>query len=89
MKTKFESIQTANPGTGWATLPDVGCSEFSLFNQTSVIVELRRADDTGNVFNMPAKGGLGGIKAENLNEYEVRRQDQSNTQVTLDIAYDA
>lgn len=89
MKTKFDTVQTANPGTGWTTLPGKGCSEFTINNPNSPTVLIRRADETSETFRIPAQGGISGLKAANLNEYQVKREDDSNTQVTLDIAYDA
>jgi len=89
MKTKFQSVQTANPGSGWATLPNVGCSEFTIKNDNSVDVDLRRVDDTENIHPLKSNTGLAGIRCANLNEYQVRRTDSNNAQVTLQIAYDA
>lgn len=81
---KNVSAQTANPGSGWTKFDsDVWCSALRIHNNTGTQIEVRRFGG-GTVFipiqNLDKVTLFGIKKAEDL---EVRRVDQSNTQVTV------
>lgn len=84
MKTYFDEVQTANPGSTWVTLPNRGVSQVTVFNSQSVDLDLRRVDETAKVLTLPAGTALP-LSAENCNEYQLKRSDNSNTQLTIDL----
>jgi hypothetical protein len=79
--SSFGTVQTANPGTNYATLTSAACRAVTLLNTTGTDLEVRRGG-AGAAF--PVQDGMGytfeGLT--NANELSVRRVDTSNTQVT-------
>jgi len=75
------TLQTANPGSGYATFSSATCSSLEIFNNTGTAIEYRRGG-TGSTF--PILNGTSRliIAIANANEISIRRVDQSNTQVT-------
>lgn len=84
MKTYFDEVQTANPGSTWVTLPTVGLSQVAIFNNSDADLDVRRADATSKVIKLPAGTSLP-LSAENSNEYQLKRTDNSNTQITIPL----
>lgn len=84
MKTYFEGVQTSASGATWVPLPTIGISTVTIFNSSSVALEVRRADTTAKVINLPAGTAIE-LKEENANKYEIRRADTNNTQLTIGL----
>lgn len=73
---------TAAIGTNWTAFADTPTTALDLQNFTGTAIEYRRRGG-GNAFQI-ANGGQRLILAiSNANQIEVRRVDQSNTQVTV------
>ena len=76
-----DSVQTANPGTGFSTLNTRVCRRVHIFNDTGTDLEVQQ-DGAGVA--VPVYAGtyftFNGIN--NSNQLAIRRVDQSNTQVT-------
>lgn len=83
-KTYFNEVQTSATGANWVTLPNIGLSRVTIWNSSNVTIEVRRADDTSKVLPLLAYTALE-LSDENANKYEIRRQDQNNTQVTIPL----
>lgn len=84
MKTYFEEVQTSASGATWVTLPDIGVSKVTVWNSSNVALEVRRADTTAKVLPLPAGTALE-LSEENANKYELRREDQNNSQLTIGL----
>lgn len=75
------SVITSAAGSGWATLPDVVCDKVLLVNNTGADLEVRRGG-AGVAAPVLDSSGLEFESLANANELQVRRVDQSTTQVT-------
>lgn len=76
------TVQTAGSGTGWAPFGSVTCQTLDIVNNTGTDIEYRRGG-AGATITIP-EGSARAINAiTNANQIEVRRVDQSATQVTL------
>lgn len=80
------SVTTANPGSGWAALPNIACDRVLLINSTGTDIEARRGG-AGTAVPILDSNGLEFEALTNANQLEVRRVDQSNTQVTVPFVY--
>lgn len=76
------TVQTENPGTGWADFSSEICDALDIVNNTGVAIEYRRAG-SGNSIQIPNGGSRLVAGISNAAEISVRRVDTSNTQVTL------
>lgn len=76
------ALQTANPGTGWATFAAQACTALDLVNNSGTTIEYRRGG-TGAAMPIPTGTARMIIGITNANEISIRRVDQSNTQVTI------
>ena len=76
------TVQTAASGTGWVAFGSVACQTLDVVNNTGTDIEYRRGG-AGASITIP-EGSARAINAiTNANQIEVRRLDQSATQVTL------
>lgn len=78
------TVSTSTTGTAWVTLPAGACTLITLYNAPTVSMDYRVASDVttftlapGEVVVLPC--------ISNSNEWEVRRTDTSNTQVSVKI----
>ena len=79
----FFSVTTSTGGTGWETLAGISCDSVLVDNDTSYEIEIRK-----NTGNMVAKtiepSSVFRVQAiTNANEIDVRRVDQSTTQLSM------
>lgn len=81
----FGAVQTASTGSNFTALPSYEARNVTLLNNSGFDVEVRKVGTTNAPF--PVLYGTGytfGVK-ENANELELRRIDQSDTQVTVNF----
>lgn len=76
------SVQTPNPGSGFAGFADIPCDALDIVNSTGTAIEYRR-NGAGGTIQVPNGGSRLVAGITNANQVQVRRVDQSNTQVTL------
>ena len=76
------SVQTANPGTGWVTFPSTAGDTLDIQNSTGTDIEYRLGG-AGSAIRIPDGFGREVDIVANANEIQVRRVDQTNTQVTV------
>jgi len=76
------SVTTAATGANWTAFSSQACNALDIVNTASVAVEYRRggAGDAMTILSGSARLVVG---IANANEIQVRRVDQSNTQVTI------
>lgn len=81
----FLSAQTAATGTNWATFPAYPCSMLHVLNNSGAAVHLRRKGETaaGRVLLLKDGQAWSVRSLTNADQVEVRREDTSNTQVTI------
>lgn len=79
----FFSVVTPSNGTGWETLTGITCNTVLVDNDTSYEIEIRK--NTGNMVAKTIEPSsifrIEGIS--NSNEIDVRRVDQSATQLSM------
>lgn len=75
--------QTNNPGTTYAALAAQACSEVDFHNTTGTAIVLRRVGTAVTPITIPSDGHRTVKVIANASEIEVKRSDDSNTQVTL------
>lgn len=76
------TVQTAASGTGWAAFSSLMCQTLDIVNTTGTDIEYRRGG-AGSTILIP-DGSARAINAiTNANQIEVRRLDQSATQVSV------
>lgn len=82
------SVQTANPGTGYALLAAQACKQVTIINDTgtTILVQQGGAGVGVPVFDQTAFTFFGLTNANNLG---VKRKDDSNTQVTVALRWEA
>ena len=76
------SVTTAATGSNWTAFSSQACNALDIVNSSSVAVEYRRGA-TGNAMTILSGSARLVVGIANANEVEVRRVDQSNTQVTI------
>jgi hypothetical protein len=76
------SVTTAATGSNWTAFSSQACNALDIVNTASVAIEYRRggAGDAMTILSGSARLVVG---IANANEIQVRRVDQSNTQVTI------
>jgi hypothetical protein len=79
-------IQTEAVGTDYAQLPLAVAHEFRLNNDTTTDLEIRRVGGTETEI-LPDDSSAEFKCITNLNEWEVRRADTDNAQVTAKGSY--
>jgi hypothetical protein len=80
------TVQTSATGASWVTLGSNAASEVTFYNASGTDLEVRRAP-SGAVIPLPNGFGLTLATLANSNELQIRRKDQSNTQVTITFTY--
>lgn len=78
------SLQTAAIGANFVTFSSVECSSLEIFNNTGTAIEYRRGG-TGTTFPILSGTSRIIIGLSNANQISLRRVDQSNTQVTVNV----
>ncbi|MDO8595266.1 MAG: hypothetical protein Q7R45_01450 [Sulfuricaulis sp.] len=81
VSSAIQTFTTANPGSGWTALATVACHEVAVVNNTGTDLEFRRGG-AGTALVVPDGAGWVFESLANANELQIRRVDQSNTQVT-------
>lgn len=76
------TVQSASSGTGWAAFPSTTCDTLDIVNNTGTDIEYRRGG-AGYSITIPDGSARAVTALTNASEIEVRRVDQSTTQVTL------
>jgi hypothetical protein len=76
------SVQSAATGTNWTTLTATACDFLRVCNATGTLLEYRRGG-AGNGMHLPNGAVVDILGVSNANEISFRRNDTSNTQVTL------
>ena len=76
------SVQSAATGTNWTTLTTAACDFVRVCNATGTLLEYRRGG-AGNGMHLPNNSTIDILGVSNANEISFRRNDTSNTQVTL------
>ena len=79
----FFSVTTSSAGTGWETLTGISCDSVLIDNDTSYQIEIRK--NTGNMVSKTIEpSSVFRVQAiANTNEIDVRRVDQSTTQLSM------
>ena len=76
------SVQTNATGTNWTALEEVRASRITLSNQTGTTIEVRQ-DGAGVGLQIPTGTFFTFFILGLTSQLEVRRVDQSNSQVTI------
>lgn len=78
----FIDVTTANPGSNFTAYPSTTCTNLILLNYTDYAIDVKR-NGTGSYITIPALQtyNFGGLT--NANQISIRRNDQSNTQLTI------
>lgn len=76
------SVTTAATGTNWTAFASQACKQLTVSNQTGVTIEFRQGG-AGVGFQVPAGAFYTFFGITNANQFEARRFDTSNTQVTV------
>lgn len=76
------ATQTNATGTTWTALAAGACTQINLRNRTGVSVDFRIASDT-TIFTLISGEDITLPCLTNSSEWEIRRTDTSNTQVTV------
>jgi len=77
----YGSVQTANPGTGYAALTDQVAGSVTIINNTGTTLEVSKDGGTTKI-QLPTAASFCVNFITNANQVSVRRADTSNTQVT-------
>lgn len=76
------SAQTAAIGSNWGTFNSAVCDQLDIVNNTGTTIEYRRGG-AGSTMQIRDGSSRLVIGITNANQIDVRRVDQSNTQVTV------
>lgn len=82
-----DSKQTSATGASFVTLPNHDCDEVLIVNATGTALDLRASGDTGGGIKVADGASLEIKVSGNSAEIQIRRTDQSNTQVTAGFVY--
>ena len=82
------SAQTANPGTGYTAFGSQACKQLTISNQTGVTIQVQQGG-AGVGFEIPHGGVIPFYGLTNANQLGIKRQDNSNTQVTVTARWEA
>lgn len=80
--------QTANPGTGYTAFASQACKQLTISNQSGVTILVQQGG-AGVGFQIPHGGVVPFYGLTNANQLAVKRQDDSNTQVTVTARWEA
>ena len=76
------SVTTAATGTNYTAFTSQECNSLDIVNTSSVAIEYRRGA-TGNSMTILSGSSRLVVGITNANQIDVRRVDQSNTQITI------
>jgi hypothetical protein len=76
------SLTTAATGTNYTAFSSQTCQALDIVNTSSVAIEYRRGA-TGNSMTILSGSSRLVVGISNANQIDIRRVDQSNTQITL------
>jgi hypothetical protein len=76
------SVTTAATGTNYTAFSSQTCNSLDIVNTSSVAIEYRRGA-TGNSMTILSGSSRLVVGITNANQIDVRRVDQSNTQITI------
>lgn len=76
------SLTTAATGTNYTAFSSQTCQALDIVNTSSVAIEYRRGA-TGNAMTILSGSSRLVVGITNANQIDVRRVDQSNTQITI------
>jgi hypothetical protein len=76
------SLQTNATGTSWVTFGSQTCNALDIVNNTGTTLDYRRGG-AGNSISIPSGSSRMVIGITNANSIDIRRNDTSNTQVTV------
>lgn len=76
------SLTTAATGSNYTAFSSQTCQSLDIVNTSSVAIEYRRGA-TGNAMTILSGSSRLVVGITNANEIDVRRVDQSNTQITI------
>ena len=76
------SLTTAATGTNYTAFSSQDCNSLDIVNTSSVAIEYRRGA-TGNSMTILSGSSRLVVGITNANQIDVRRVDQSNTQITI------
>ena len=76
------SVTTAATGTNYTAFTSQACNSLDIVNTSSVAIEYRRGA-TGNSMTILSGSSRLVVGITNANQIDVRRVDQSNTQITI------
>lgn len=76
------TVQTTAAGTTWATFPARACNSLDIVNNSGAAIEYRR-NGAGNSIVIPDGSSRLLIGITNANQIQVKRLDNSVTQVTV------
>ena len=76
------SLTTAATGTNYTAFSSQTCQSLDIVNTSSVAIEYRRGA-TGNSMTILSGSSRLVVGITNANQIDVRRVDQSNTQITI------
>lgn len=82
------SVQTANPGTGYTVFGSQACKQLTISNQTGVTIQVQQGG-AGVGFEIPHGGVIPFYGLTNANQLGIKRQDNSNLQVTVTARWEA
>lgn len=84
MRTKIKSTATNSTGTLWQGLSsNPGTTKLTLINKTGTVIRARIVGTTEPGIALDDKDELPIYVVQNSNEVEIKRDDNSNVQVTL------
>ena len=78
----FFATQTSASGATYVVLASVVCRVVTITNNTGVVIDVQR-DGAGTAFPLPASTSKSFVVRANANELSIKRDDSSNTQVTV------
>jgi hypothetical protein len=82
-----DRVQTAASGATWVTLPNHDCDEVLIVNASGTALDLRAAGGQADGIKIPDAGSPSIPVSANSAEIQIRRNDQSNTQVYVGFIF--
>ena len=82
-----DRVQTSASGATWVTLPNHDCDEVLIVNASGVALDLRAHGGESNGIKIGDGGSPSIPVSGNSAEIQIRRNDQSNTQVYVGFIF--
>jgi hypothetical protein len=81
-------VQTSATGADFVALPTVAAKEFRINNDALTVIEIRKVATGGSSNELIALGASASFAClANMDEWEIRRADSDNAQVTVNGSY--